>query len=75
MQILTTMITPYKNDGSIDFDTAEKYVDWYYENGLDGIMGDIHYGRSYVFLKLKWYLMKPGEKTVVLSRKFGHLWM
>ncbi len=37
MQILTTMITPYKNDGSIDFDTAEKYVDWYYENGLDGI--------------------------------------
>lgn len=37
MQILTTMITPYKADGSIDFDTAEKYVDWYYENGLDGI--------------------------------------
>jgi len=37
MEILTTMITPYKADGSIDFDTAEKYVDWYYENGLDGI--------------------------------------
>lgn len=37
MQILTTMITPYKADGSIDFDTAEKYVEWYYENGLDGI--------------------------------------
>ncbi len=37
MQILTTMITPYKNDGSIDFDTAEKYVDWYYESGIDGI--------------------------------------
>lgn len=37
MDILTTMITPYKNDGSIDFETAEKYVDWYYENGIDGI--------------------------------------
>ena len=37
MEILTTMITPYKTDGSIDFDTAEKYVDWYYGNGLDGI--------------------------------------
>lgn len=37
MEILTTMITPYKADGSIDFATAEKYVDWYYENGLDGI--------------------------------------
>ena len=37
MEILTTMITPFKADGSIDFATAEKYVDWYYENGLDGI--------------------------------------
>ena len=37
MDILTTMITPYKKDGSIDFETAEKYVDWYYENGIDGI--------------------------------------
>lgn len=37
MEILTTMITPYKKDNDIDFDTAEKYVDWYYENGLDGI--------------------------------------
>ena len=37
MEIFTTMITPYKKDNDIDFDTAEKYVDWYYENGLDGI--------------------------------------
>lgn len=37
MQILTTMITPYCSNGSVDYDTALKYVDWYYENGLDGI--------------------------------------
>ena len=37
MEILTTMITPYKKDGGIDYETAEKYVEWYYENGLDGI--------------------------------------
>ena len=37
MKIITTMITPYKKDGSIDFDTAEKYVDWYYKNGLNGV--------------------------------------
>ena len=37
MDILTTMITPYKADGTIDYDTACKYVDWYYENGLTGI--------------------------------------
>ncbi len=37
MEILTTMITPYTKDGRVDFDLAEKYVDWYFENGLDGI--------------------------------------
>lgn len=37
MEIQATMITPYKKDGTIDFETAEKYVDWYFENGLDGI--------------------------------------
>lgn len=35
--IFTTMITPYKSDGSVDYDMAEKYVDWYFENGLTGI--------------------------------------
>lgn len=37
MEIFPTMITPYKKDGSIDFETAEKYVDWYFENGMSGI--------------------------------------
>ena len=37
MDIFTTMITPYKKDGSIDYETAEKYVDWYFENNLTGI--------------------------------------
>ncbi len=37
MDILTTMITPYKKDGSIDFETAERYVDWYHESGIEGI--------------------------------------
>ena len=37
MEIFTTMITPFRKDGSIDLETALRYVDWYYENGLDGI--------------------------------------
>lgn len=37
MEIFTTMITPYKADGRVDLETARKYVDWYFENGLDGI--------------------------------------
>lgn len=32
-----TMITPYKADGSIDYETARKYVRFYYEAGCDGI--------------------------------------
>lgn len=35
--ILSTMITPYRADGSVDYDTAEQYVDWYYQNSIDGI--------------------------------------
>ena len=38
MQMLTTMITPYAPDGNIDYPTVRKYVDWYFENGLDGIL-------------------------------------
>jgi len=37
VDILTTMITPYKADGSVDLETAEKWVEWYYKNGIDGI--------------------------------------
>ena len=37
MDIFTTMITPYKKNGEIDYAMAESYVDWYFENGLTGI--------------------------------------
>lgn len=37
MEIITTMITPYKSNGDIDYATAEKYVDWYYKSGINGI--------------------------------------
>lgn len=37
MEILTTMITPYTKDGEIDYKAVDSYVDWYFENGLDGI--------------------------------------
>ena len=37
MEMFTTMITPYRKDGSVDYEMAEKYVDWYYESGIEGI--------------------------------------
>lgn len=76
MEILTTMITPYKTDGSIDFDTAEKYVDWYYENGLDGIFAvcqssEIFYLSFEERLELIKFIManKPEGMDIVAS---GH---
>lgn len=32
-----TMITPFKEDGSVDYDTIKKYVHWYHDNGCAGI--------------------------------------
>lgn len=37
METFTTMITPYLSDGSIDFETVKRYVDFYFENQLTGI--------------------------------------
>ena len=37
MQIFTTMITPFTKEGAVDYGTAKKYVDFYYESGIDGI--------------------------------------
>ena len=37
MEMFTTMITPFDQNGGVDYETAVKYVDWYFENGLTGI--------------------------------------
>ena len=37
MEIFTTMITPFTKDGGVDYETAKKYVDFYFESGIDGI--------------------------------------
>ena len=52
MEFFTTMITPYKKDGTVDVETALKYVDFYYENGLDGIFA-VCQSSEIFFLSLK----------------------
>ena len=37
MEIFTTMITPFTKVGEVDYETAKKYVDFYFESGIDGI--------------------------------------
>ena len=36
-EVFPTMITPYHAGGSIDYSTAEQYVQWYYDKGCTGI--------------------------------------
>lgn len=84
MEIFTTMITPYKEDGSIDYDTAERYVDWYFENGLTGIFAvcqssEIFYLKHdeivelnrRVYQRAKFLEKKHGRKFTVVSS--GHV--
>jgi len=37
MDIFTTMITPYLPDGSVDYEAARRYTQWYAAKGLTGI--------------------------------------
>ena len=37
MMNFTTMVTPYQADGQVDYEAAQRYVEWYAEKGLDGI--------------------------------------
>ena len=32
-----TMITPYQKDGSVDYETAKRYVQWYFDKGCHGV--------------------------------------
>lgn len=84
MEMFTTMITPYQSNGKIDVVTAEKYVDWYFQNGLDGIFAicqssEIFYLsleervalNSLVYKRAKLLEEKYGRKFVVVSS--GHV--
>lgn len=63
MEIFTTMITPYKKDGTIDYETAENYVDWYFECGLTGIFS-VCQSSEIAFLSLE-------EKTELNRRVYN----
>ena len=60
MYCFPTMITPYRSDGSVDYRTAEAYVDWYFENGMNGVFA-ICQSSEIFFLSL--------EERVELNRR------
>ncbi len=37
-RVLTAMVTPFKNDGSVDFDEAVRLADYIIQNGSDGLV-------------------------------------
>ena len=84
MDIFTTMITPYKKDGSVDYETAKKYVDFYFEGGLNGIFAVCQSSEIFflsleervklnalVYERAKELREKTGKKLTVVSS--GHV--
>lgn len=82
--IYPTMITPYKQNGEIDFAKAEDYVEWYFKKGCAGIFAvcqssEIHYLsvdervelNKVVFRKAKELEKKYGRKMTIVSS--GHV--
>ena len=59
MDTFTTMITPFHKDGSVDYETAGRYVGWYFDAGLSGIFA-ICQSSEIFFLSL--------EERVALNR-------
>ena len=73
MEAFVTMITPYTKDGEIDYAAAEKYVDWYFEAGLDGIFAvcqssEIHWLTLEERVKLNSVVYKRAKE---LEKKYG----
>lgn len=84
MEIFTTMITPYLKNGEVDYKTALKYVDFYFENGLHGIFAVCQSSEifwlsleervklnSLVYKRAKELEKKSGRKFTVVSS--GHI--
>ncbi len=68
-----TMITPYHSDGSVDYETAASYVEWYFNGGCDGIFA-ICQSSEIFFLSLeeRVKLLKTVlEKRDELAEKYG----
>ena len=82
--IFPTMRTPYNADGSVDYATAEKYVEWYFNKGCTGVFAvcqsseiaflsveeRVKLNRT-VWNKAKELEAKSGRKFIVVSS--GHV--
>jgi 4-hydroxy-tetrahydrodipicolinate synthase len=82
--VFPTMITPFNADGSVDYATCEKYVQWYYDKGCNGIFAVCQSSEmfylsleeriklnSVVWNKVKEIEKNGGRKMIVVSS--GHI--
>lgn len=73
-----TMITPYNADGSVDYATAEKYVEWYAKGGCDGIFAvcqssEIFYLTLEERVKLNGLVYKAAKRYGLTVVSSGHV--
>ncbi len=67
-----TMITPYKKDGSIDYETAKRYVHFYHDAGCNGIFAICQSSEIfYLSLEERIQLNKTVYETVLEIEKNG----
>ncbi len=84
MNIFPTMITPYHRDGTVDIQTALRYVDFYFDSGMDGIFSICQSSEIFylsleervalnhaVYTRAKELERKSGRKFTVVSS--GHI--
>ena len=67
--VYPTMITPYKKSGEVDYETVEKLVEWYWEEGCDGIFAACQ-SSEIMFLTLD-ERVKPRENEIDRRDEFA----
>ena len=65
--IFPTMITPYNSDGTVDYKTAERYVEWYYKKGCNGVFA-ICQSSEIFFLSLEERIKLNTEESKKIKR-------
>jgi 4-hydroxy-tetrahydrodipicolinate synthase len=72
-----TMVTPFNTDGSVDYDALGRLIDWYVDNGADGLFADCQSSEIF-FLSLeervkiaKFVVEKTNKRVPVIAS--GHV--
>ena len=72
-----TMITPFSDDGSVDYNALGRLIDWYIENGADGLFADCQSSEIFFLsleerIKIAEFVIEKANKRVPVIAS-GHV--